>query len=122
MLSALLEGCSIRATSRLTGVQKNTITRLMVDAGEYCETLIDRELRNLPCRVIEADEIWTFVRKKQGHLTPADALDSEAGDQYTFIGLDPNNWIRPHGSLHGMTPAMALGVASTFWSVDRLIP
>lgn len=219
----------------------------MVDAGEYCETLIASELRNLPCRVIEADEIWTYVRKKQGHLTALDVDDREAGDQYTFVGLDPRskliaahvvgrrdaettttfveqlraripgrlrlftdgfpeylpvldgvfgvenvdyaqvikpldgggqkvvrvlgdpghastslverhnatmrqqirrmtrktlafskklrnlraavalyvafyNWIRPHGSLHGMTPAMALGIASTFRSVDRLMP
>lgn len=90
VLSALLEGCSIRATSRLTGVHKTTIMKLLVEAGEHCQAILDG-LRNLPCRTIEADEIWTYVRKKQGHLEPKDLGDPEAGDQYTFIGLDPRS-------------------------------
>ena len=60
-----------------------------MDAGEHCQCLLDEYLVNLPCQTIEADEIWTFVRKKQGHLTAADQLDPEAGDQYTFVGFDP---------------------------------
>ena len=64
-------------------------TGILVDAGEHCQCLLDEYLVNLPCQTIEADEIWTFVRKKQGHLTAADQLDPEAGDQYTFVGFDP---------------------------------
>ena len=87
VLACLVEGCSIRATSRLTGVAKKTIMRLLVEAGEHCELLLSQRLRDLPCSYIEADEIWTYVRKKQGNLGPAD--DDEAGDQYTFLALDP---------------------------------
>ena len=65
--------------------------RLLVDVGEHCEVLLDQRLRNLPCSTIEADEIWTYVRKKQGHLTHAETFDGELGDQYTFIGLDPES-------------------------------
>ncbi len=92
VLSALLEGCSIRATSRMTGVHKTTIARLLVETGEKCEALMDQRLRGLPCTEIEADEIWTFVGKKQRHLTPKDRLlNPELGDQYTFVGFDPTS-------------------------------
>lgn len=247
VLACLLEGCSIRATSRLTDVHKTTIMRLLVDAGEHCQNLLDEHLRNLPCRAIEADEIWTFVRKKQYRLRSDELSDPEVGDQYTFVAFDPYsklvaahlvgrrdddtaaefilqlqrrvrgrihlstdgfgsyvpavdnlygadidyvqvikprdgtlhvrqmtgemdpiltctsyverqnltmrqhirrftrktlgfskklrnlraavalyfawyNWCRPHSSLSGATPAMALGISNTFWSVDRLLP
>ena len=88
VLSLLWEGYSIRSTSRLTGVQKSTIMRLLVDAGEHCQRLLDRELRNLPCRTIEADEIWTFVRVKQDHLIGIDSTNPQIGEQYLFVGLD----------------------------------
>ena len=89
ILNALLEGCSIRATARLTGADKETIMRYLVLVGEHCQSLLDRHLQNLPCRVIEADEIWTFVRKKQRRLTPLEKANPEIGDQYTFVGFDP---------------------------------
>ena len=91
VLNLLLEGCSIRATARLTGVHKTTIASLLVDVGAHCQVLLDRELRNLPCPVIEADEIWTFVRKKQRRLTAAEQLDLTIGDQYAFVGFDPRS-------------------------------
>lgn len=64
--------------------------KLLVEAGEHCQGILDR-LCDLPCSTIEADEICTYVRKKQGHLEPKDLDDPEAGDQYTFIGLDPKS-------------------------------
>lgn len=91
VLSALLEGCSIRATSRLTGVHKKTVMRLLVEAGEHCQDLLDHELRNLPCRVIEADEIWTFVKAKQHHLIGLDSTNPEIGEQYLFVALHPRS-------------------------------
>ena len=81
VLSLLLECCSVRATSRLTGVHKTTITRLLVEAGEHCWNLLDRELRGVPCEVIEADEIWTFMRKKQIRLKGLERSDRELGAQ-----------------------------------------
>ena len=89
VLNALLEGCSIRATSRMTGVHKKTIMRLLVEAGEHCSTVMDRWMRSVHCDTIEADELWCFVGKKQRRLTPEEKLTGELGDQYTFIAFDP---------------------------------
>ena len=89
VLNLLLEGCSIRATERLTGTHRDTIMRLLVDTGAYCEGLLDNFLANLPCRVIEADEIWTFVQKKQNRLSVAELADRTMGDAYLFVGFDP---------------------------------
>ena len=91
VLNLLLEGCSIRSTARLTGVHKTTIASLLVDVGEHCHQLLDAELRNLPCLEIQADEVWTYVWKKQGHLTPLEHGNANIGDQYLFLGLDPRS-------------------------------
>jgi IS1 family transposase len=89
VLSALVEGNSIRSVVRMTGVHKTTILRLVADTGEECARLMDREMRNLRCREIEADELWCFVGKKQRLVTPEERAAGELGDQYTFIALDP---------------------------------
>ena len=91
VLNLILEGCSIRGTSRLTGVHKTTIASLLVAAGEHCHTLLDAKLRNLPCQEIQADEVWTYVWKKQRQLTPAEQGNPDLGDQYLFLGLDPHS-------------------------------
>ena len=74
VLSALVEGCSIRSTSRMTGVHKTTILKTLVDVGARCATLLDEQIRGLTCRFIECDEIWTFVAKKERRLTDDDRL------------------------------------------------
>ena len=89
VLSALLEGCSIRSTTRLTGHHKKTVLRLLVESGEHCEALLERELRRLPCPIIEADEVWTFCRRKQERLIGIDSTNPEIGDQYLFVGFHP---------------------------------
>ena len=91
VLNLLLEGCSIRSTARLTGVHKTTIASLLVDVGGHCQALLDHHLRNLTCPIIEADEIWTFVQKKQHRLTVAERADQAIGDQYAFVGFDPTS-------------------------------
>src|SRR4051794_25753471 len=60
VLQLLCEGMAIRAVSRVTGASKNTITRLLVDAGVACAGYQDRVLRNLPCQRVQLDEIWSF--------------------------------------------------------------
>jgi transposase-like protein len=64
-IQCLLEGCSIRSTERLAGLNRNTIMRLLESAGERCEKLMDAKMRGLNCRYVQCDEIWSFVRKKQ---------------------------------------------------------
>ena len=78
ILKALTEGVSIRSTARMVGVSKTTVLRLLVEVGELCAIYQDHKLRNLPCRRIEADEIWAFVGAKgDGDIWTFTALDSE---------------------------------------------
>lgn len=96
VLSALVEGNSIRSTSRMTGVHKTTITRLLNEVGNQCASMLDAKMRNLHCEAIEADEVWTFVGKKERKLTPEEKLNgSGLGDQYVFVGLDPETKLVP---------------------------
>src|SRR5215213_7214404 len=67
--SVLVEGCSIRAVERLTGVHRDTIMRLGVAAGGGCHALNDRLMRGLNVGCVELDEIWSYVGKKQKRLS-----------------------------------------------------
>ena len=68
-LRLLLEGNSIRSTERITELDRNTIMRLLVLAGERCGALLDLRMRDIRAKYIQADEIWTFVSKKDKHVT-----------------------------------------------------
>lgn len=68
ILHLLCEGQSIRAITRLTGASKNTVIKLLVDAGRACAAYQDRVLRNLPCKRVQVDEIWSFIYTKHGNL------------------------------------------------------
>ena len=88
-IKCLVEGCSIRSTSRLTGLEKKTVLRLLVLVGKKAERILDSKVRDVDCQLIQADEIWTFVQKKQKRLKAKDPY--EYGDQYTFVALDPSS-------------------------------
>jgi IS1 family transposase len=89
VLHHLVEGNTLRSTSRLSGVARNTISSLMVRFGEGCQRLLDRELRGLTIEHAECDEIWSFVGKKQARLTAEEKAErSDVGDVYTFTCLD----------------------------------
>ncbi len=83
VLAALVEGNSIRSTVRMTGVSKGAILRLLVEVGEFLSIYQDIMLRDLPCRRIEADEIWSFCGAKQRNATK-----EGQGDIWTFVALD----------------------------------
>lgn len=90
VISALTEGCSIRAVSRMTGVHKKTIMKLLVEVGQKCEVMMKERMRGIRCEAIECDEIWTFVGKKEGVMKADErAANPELGNQYTFIALEP---------------------------------
>lgn len=95
VLNALLEGNSIRATQRLTGVTKRAIMRLLVLTGEHCEAVMNDRMRDVRCAAIEADELWTFVGKKHSRLTDEERRTTELGDQYTFVAFDPDSRLVP---------------------------
>src|SRR5262245_28770119 len=88
VISALTEGCSIRSTERLTGIHRDTIMRLGVKIGVACGRLHDQIMRNLQVNIIELDEQWAFIGKKQKHVTEEDA--PEMGDCYLFTALAAN--------------------------------
>lgn len=86
VLTLLTEGMSIRAISRVTGVHKTTILSLLLTLGAKCATLFDERVVGLTPRYVQADELWTFVQKKQRRLKSTDP--AERGDQYVWIAMD----------------------------------
>lgn len=65
------EGSSIRAITRLTGASKNTVIKLVIDAGKAASWYQDRVFRNLTCKRVQVDEIWNFVYAKQKNIPTA---------------------------------------------------
>jgi len=94
IINSLVEGNSIRSTERMTDTHRDTIMRLMVSVGEGCASLMDEKMRNLNCQRIQVDEIWTYVQKKQRHMTRLDD-PSRIGDQWTFYALDADTKLIP---------------------------
>jgi IS1 family transposase len=94
VISALLEGCSIRSTERMTKVHRDTITRLMVRVGDACSRLLDEKMRGLHCETIQVDEIWCYVGKKQRHLKKDDDRN-KYGDFWTWVAIDADSKLVP---------------------------
>lgn len=95
VITALVEGNSVRSTVRMTGTAKGTILRLLADVGEACARYQDRVMRNLKCRVIQCDEIWSFVGMKQRNV-PDDRKDEEGiGDVWTWVAHDSDTKLVP---------------------------
>jgi IS1 family transposase len=92
VISALVEGCSVRATSRMTGVAKGTILTLLANVGTACAKYQDETLRNLRTQRIQADEIWSFCYAKDKNVT-ADIREKNpaAGDVWTWTALDADS-------------------------------
>jgi IS1 family transposase len=86
VVAALVEGMSIRATVRMTGVAKNTIVKLLADLGAACTTYQDKVLRDLPCKRIECDEIWSFVGAKDKNV-PLDKKAYGLGSVWTWTAI-----------------------------------
>jgi IS1 family transposase len=88
ILHLLCEGQSIRAVTRLTGASKNTVTKLVVDAGHACTEYQDRVLRNLTGKRIQVDEIWNFIYAKNDNVKDAKSPPKDAGDVWTWTAID----------------------------------
>jgi len=85
--AALVEGNSLRSTSRMTGVARNTVTALLLDLAEGCAGYHDRHVRNLKVRRLQCDEIWNFVGAKAKNATPEKKAEGW-GDTWTWTALD----------------------------------
>jgi IS1 family transposase len=95
VVRCLVEGNSIRATVRMTGVAKNTVVKLLVELGAACSEYQDRVMRNLPCRRVQCDEVWAFVGCKQKNVTPENAQAGVCSDVWTWTSLDAETKLIP---------------------------
>ncbi len=95
ILGMMVEGMSIRSITRLTGASKNTVVKLLRDAGCACASYQDRTLRNLPCKRLQLDEIWSFVYAKQKNVPTAKAAPEQAGDVWTWTAICADTKVVP---------------------------
>ena len=87
IVSALTEGCSIRSTARMVGVSRNTVTKLLLDLADACAAYQREHLVGLPCKRVQADEIWSFVYAKAKNV-PAEKLGEFGyGDVWTWTAI-----------------------------------
>ena len=95
IIACLAEGNSIRATSRLTGAAKNTIVKLLCDAGRACSAYQDKIFHNLKCKRIQCDEIWSFVYAKDKNLPEEMRGKDGVGSVWTWTALDSETKLVP---------------------------
>ena len=86
-VAALVEGNSLRATARMVGVARNTVTSLLVDLGFACARYQDEHMRNLPCKRLQADEIWSFCYSKAKNVPTDKGGQFGYGDVWTWTAI-----------------------------------
>ena len=95
ILGMLVEGNSLRATCRMSGTSKATVTRLLVDAGQAASQWHGEHARNLPCQRIQVDEIWSFVGMKAANVPAERRGEFGVGDVYTFTAICADTRLAP---------------------------
>jgi transposase-like protein len=96
VLRLLCEGCSIRSTMRVTGVEKKTISRIILRFGKACKTFLDDRSQGLTLVHCEVDEIWSFAGKKQARLTVDEKAERhDIGDVYLWTAVDAETKLIP---------------------------
>jgi IS1 family transposase len=91
VLQMMAEGISLRAITRLTGISRTTLQKLLEDAGQAFSEYQDRVLMNLPCKRVQVDEAWSFCYAKQKNVPTAKKAPEGAGDIWTWVGLDADS-------------------------------
>jgi IS1 family transposase len=115
VIRGLIDGASIRAVARMTRTNKDTVMKLLVEVGEFCSIYQDFVLTNLPCKRIEADEIWSFVGAKEANKTR-----EGQGDLWTYTAICADSklavtWLvgpRNHDSTFGFMQDLASRLAN----------
>jgi IS1 family transposase len=87
VVAALVEGNSIRSTSRMTGVARNTVTKLLVDLGTACMAFHDKHVRHVRVRRLQCDEIWAYIGAKAKNVS-VEKKEIGWGDIWTWVGMD----------------------------------
>lgn len=95
VIASLVEGNSIRSTCRMTGVAKGTVTRLLVSVGKACKEYQDKTLRNLPCKNIQCDEVWSFCYAKEKNVPQEFKGKFGFGDVWTWTAIDAETKLVP---------------------------
>jgi IS1 family transposase len=91
IVAALVEGCSIRSTVRMTGASKNTIAKLLVELGAACSEYLDKTLVNLNSKRIQCDEIWQYVGAKDKNVPAEKRAQFGIGDVWTWVAMDADS-------------------------------
>ena len=94
IISALVEGNSIRATARMVGVEHKTVMRVLLRVGDRCGQILNERMRDIHARFVQVDEIWTFVGKKEKRLR-GDDNPREMGDQFVYVAMDSETKLVP---------------------------
>jgi IS1 family transposase len=108
ILHALVEGNSLRAASRLADVSINTVYKLLIDAGEACSAYQNQAFRNLPCKRLQLDEIWSFIYTKQRNVILAKAAPETAGDVWTWVAICADTKLVPSWRVGDRSGATAI--------------
>lgn len=90
IIRLLVEGNSIRATARIADVSKNTVNKLLIDAGKACAAYHDENVVNVKSQRVQCDEIWAFCYAKEKNVPTAKAAPEDAGDVWTWTAIDPD--------------------------------
>jgi len=110
IITALVEGCSIRSIERMYDVHRGTIMRLIVRTGRHCMTLMDDLIRDVPAGTIQCDEIWCYVGKKDKRLTPEEKRNPEIGSQFIFVAMDADTKLAQSYQIGKRIPEVAFGL------------
>lgn len=94
VVSCLVEGNSLRSTVRMTGIHRTTIQKLLAELGKACSEYQDRTLRNLTCKRVQCDEVWSFVYAKEKNV-PDEMKGHGVGDVWTWLALCPDTKLVP---------------------------
>jgi IS1 family transposase len=95
IINSLVEGCSVRSTARLVGVEHKTVLRVLLRVGKRCQRLLDEKMRNIQSRFIQVDEMHGYVQVRQKNLNPTRHDEATMGEQYVFIAIDSETKLIP---------------------------
>ena len=90
VMQHLVEGCSIRSTERLTGVEKRTILSLLETVGMKCEALLEDRIKGLAVKDVQCDEVWGFVGMKSPIKSRKKIEDDTLGDAWCYVAIERN--------------------------------
>ena len=110
IIQCLVEGMSMLATARTARVSKNTVVKLLVDAGKACLEFQDTALRDISSRRIQVDEIWAFVYAKDKNVSRARNAPPDAGDVWTWVAIDADTKLVPSWQIGDRSGATAIAL------------